>query len=542
MSSRVVTIELDVDDAQAVKAWQRGKQAIAEFDKQGGKAKQTFGDMFAASTKSVIASAAGFAGVGSVIGGLVTAAGLLRNEYDNLLQRQEESRRLLLGTAPLQAELISNASRAADLGDTPKERAANVLKLADQFAAGAGVPTKDFLPVASQAVSSRGNKSVKDALTIASLATLTAGGNQQTSSARTSLGLTLAQGDGIGLAAGLGFGIAAGEVLPIADQPSVASALGRTIPAGLVTGATAPETTGLFGAFATKVGDTEGKRSATFTLQALGFLDKLAPQFERVGDQIEYIVKNPDKFGDALSMEKLPGESAQKPLLKALLTEDDAQGQQLRRDFAANRDKLPRLADSGGVVRDLLEAYSASDAINLNAMEQGLAGLVESAQAANVTGATTATLREKYLQVLQSNGVGYVDQLIARAGFATSVDVFGEDPKAYVQEHLRSRANALTASTSFSAAGTGAPGVATPRFVSDEDRATAGRFRAAADSIDEQVLSRFDRIASALENAGLNLTVNGRKAPSTIGTPAGPRKHSRLNSHSNAPPATGGRR
>jgi len=540
--SRVVTIELDVNDAQAVRAWQRGKQAIAEFDKQGGKAKKTFGDMFAASTKSVIASAAGFAGVGSVIGGLVTAAGLLRNEYDNLLQRQEESRRLLLGTAPLQAELISNASRAADLGNTPKERAANVLKLADQFAEGAGVPTKEFLPVASQAVSSRGNLSVKESLTGAALATLTAGGNQQTASARTSLGLTLAQNDGIGLSAGLGFGIAAGEVLPIADQPSVASSLGRTIPAGLVTGATAPETTGLFGAFATKVGDTEGKRSATFTLQTLGFLDKLVPQFERVGDQIEHIVSHPEKFAGALEYSKLPGEAAQKPLLKALLTGDSEQGQQLRRDFVANRDKLPRLAESGGVVRDLLEGYSASSAINLNALEQGLTGQVESAQAANVTGATTASLREKFLQVLQANGVGYVDQLIARAGFSTSVDIFGEDPKEYVQEQLRERAAALTDRGGVSGSLGGATSV--PRFVSDDDRAAAGRFRAAADSLDVQILDRLDKLIE-VQAAPPKIEIQGsggRAIPYTIKSGHPQRKHARLNSHSNAPPAPGGRR
>ena len=184
--SRKVEIEMTVEDAKAVRAWQRAKDNIAEFDKQGQKTSKTFGQMVGDQVKGIASVAAGFAGVGTFIGGIVTAAGLLRAEYDNLLARQEDSRRLLLGTAPLEAELISNASRAEDLGATPKERGANVLKLTEQFAAGAGVPTKDFLPTASQAVSSRGNLSVKDALTVASLATLTAGGNQETASARTS--------------------------------------------------------------------------------------------------------------------------------------------------------------------------------------------------------------------------------------------------------------------------------------------------------------------------------------------------------------------
>ena len=534
--SRKVEIEMTVEDAKAVRAWQRAKDNIAEFDKQGQKTSKTFGQMVGDQVKGIASVAAGFAGVGTFIGGIVTAAGLLRAEYDNLLARQEDSRRLLLGTAPLEAELISNASRAEDLGATPKERGANVLKLAEQFAAGAGVPTKDFLPTASQAVSSRGNLSVKDALTVASLATLTAGGNQETASARTSLGLTLAQGE-IGLTDGLGFGIAAGEVLPIADQPSVASALGRTIPAGLVTGATAQETTGLFGAFATKVGDTDGKRSATFTLQTLGFLDKLAPQFERVGDQIDHIVQNPQKFAKDLSPEKIPGEAAQKPLLKALLTEDSEEGQQLRRDFASNRDKLPELNKSADVVRSLLEAYSASDAIDLNAMEQAITGQIESAQAANVTGATTASLREKYLGVLQANGVGYVDQLGSRAGFATAVDIFGEDPKEYVQKQLRQRADTLTETTSQSSGGTGAPGVTLPRVVSDEDRTTAQRLRSAADSLDRQILDRLDQLIS-IEKGNqpqVNVQVNNRPANADvrIAPPSG--RHSRLS----APPVGG---
>jgi hypothetical protein len=106
--SRTVTIDLDVNDAQAVRAWQRGKQAIAEFDKTGAKAGKTFGGMFAASTKSVLASAAGFAGVGSVIGGIVTAAALLRQEYDNILQRQQKAANIQIPLADLERQMALN--------------------------------------------------------------------------------------------------------------------------------------------------------------------------------------------------------------------------------------------------------------------------------------------------------------------------------------------------------------------------------------------------------------------------------------------------
>jgi len=118
--SRVVSIDLDVNDAKAVRAWQRARDSIAEFDKQGQKTGKTFGSMLTDQVKGVTAMAAGFAGVGSVIGGIVTAAQMLRAEYDNIIQQQSAAAQANLTFEQSLAQAVRNASgifEAADVRD-----------------------------------------------------------------------------------------------------------------------------------------------------------------------------------------------------------------------------------------------------------------------------------------------------------------------------------------------------------------------------------------------------------------------------------------
>jgi hypothetical protein len=123
--SRTVTIDLNVDDAQAVRAWQRGKQAIAEFDKQGGKAKQTFGGMFAATTRSIAGAAAGFAGVGSVLGGILLAANQLRAEWQNITQQQAAAAASNLTFEQSLAQAVRNSAGIFEAADV-RQRSLNL--------------------------------------------------------------------------------------------------------------------------------------------------------------------------------------------------------------------------------------------------------------------------------------------------------------------------------------------------------------------------------------------------------------------------------
>lgn len=96
--ARTVQIELDVQDAKAVAAWQRSKDSIAQFHKQldgvdqsNQKNKNSAAGFFGEVRRGIGATATAITGITGVVGSMLAVVQQLRAEYDNIVQRQRNS-------------------------------------------------------------------------------------------------------------------------------------------------------------------------------------------------------------------------------------------------------------------------------------------------------------------------------------------------------------------------------------------------------------------------------------------------------------------
>lgn len=453
--ARDVQISVTVDDAQAIRAWQRSRDSIEEYVASSRKIgpasrqNQQESSSFLQSTgKGLATVAAGFVGIGSALQAVNLASRLMFAEYDNLLQAQQKSAQANLSIGQLDAELITNSKGAEELGATPGERSDAIRALRSRIADDLQLTERQVSPILSQAVSSRGDLGIDKAAQAASLALALSPNDVSGAQARTSLTLGLASG-GVDVKSAAGFGLAAQEVLPIAQTEAAAQALGKTIPGARAFGVTAPEAAGLFGAFALSTNDTRGDQTATFLPKALGFIDKLAPNIERLGDQIDFIQDNQQQFD--LSLEKLPGEERFRPLFQQLL-KGTGQGLDVERQFIAARDSLPTLQQSGRVVDDTLEAFQASPSLRLLNLEQFFDRQIEKGQLEDIEGAKAGVIRDKLPDYLQSRGFGALDQDLVLKEFDARVLLGDQNPLNAVSEGLERRADALAGPTLQSAA------------------------------------------------------------------------------------------
>lgn len=93
--ARTVQIELDVQDAKAVAAWQRSRDSIAQFHKQldgvensNKKNQSSAAGFFGEVRRGIGATATAITGITGVVGGMLAVVQQLRAEYDNIVQRQ----------------------------------------------------------------------------------------------------------------------------------------------------------------------------------------------------------------------------------------------------------------------------------------------------------------------------------------------------------------------------------------------------------------------------------------------------------------------
>jgi hypothetical protein len=523
--SRAVTIELDVDDAQAVKAWQRGKQAIAEFDKQGGKAKQTFGDMFANSTRGMASAAAGFIGVGSAIGGIVTVATLLRNEYDSLLQRQSQAAatQLTLSGAERQLALNVGGDPFAPLAEKLAQQQ-QAISIRDRIVAESGATPLEVTNALSGAFSARGNASLDQAGAAVSAAVKLAPSSEDIDYlAAGSLDLVRSGADPGNAAA---FLASAGSQLRLTKTKEVGENTAKAVNLLGQFGNDERESAALFGLL-TKAGtDPEGRSSVTAALQFAGQVRALAPTPGDTFGGLEQIVSDPKL--KAKFLKDLTGEQRFKPTFEALVNDPSA-----RAELFGIRDALPSFADSERLLADQSTLLGALPTAPVRNVQRGFTSATESLLASDPS-AISSVIRDRLPEFERSAGGKAISSKLA--GVARELESgFGENPIAA----LGSAVSQLSAEESRLRRGKVIPGTGGQVF-SGFGTVDIPAQRTAPTNRDIQIADVIQQLVETLnqqrETVEVSVKVNNRAAPATIKTPAGPRKHSRLNS----PPVTAG--
>jgi hypothetical protein len=546
--SRTVTIDLNVDDAQAVRAWQRGKQAIAEFDKQGGKAKQTFGGMFAATTRSIAGAAAGFAGVGSVLGGILLAANQLRAEWQNITQQQAAAAASNLTFEQSLAQAVRNSAGIFEAADV-RQRSLNLANDANISPAkaagiiGAAVTSTGVTNAAEAEGAINAARAAAiyapdlDAAGTQALAGVAASGSKR-------FGTTPEQF--IGNVQRIGIQSNVRDLTPLIENvaPAVSnlSDLGfsgkRAAAGGLVASLTqgTEDTTGEVSAtaavnLAKALRDRFGKQKQF--QNADGSFDALAAITEIQGDPAlrDKFLEGGDFYGKKFGKAAL-GKGKAFSTIEQILTGGSFRANQ----FAGATAAIGGFEPGGETYTGLVNAISSvtpTEQIK-RLLESGTAGV----QANDVTG-ISSVLREEGQKFQQSIGDSNLSQKVDSFTREFSSGL-GSNPLAAIdrfQEQLGGSADELRRGKVTRAASRGS--IRGERFIVPDQRA-------APTTREIELADRIDAMIEKLEQAEriveVQVQVNNRPAAATVKTPPGPRKSSRLNSHSTAPAApTGGR-
>jgi hypothetical protein len=550
--SRTVTIDLDVNDAQAVRAWQRGKQAIAEFDKTGAKASKTFGGMFASTGKAIAGAAAGFLGIGSVLGGILLAANQLRAEWQNITQQQAKAAQANLTFEQSLAQAVRNASGIFEAADV-RERS---ISLASE----ANISPAKAAQIIGAAVTSRGVQSAADAegaINSARAAALyapdlDAAGTQALAgvAASGSKRFDVTPEEFIGNVQRIGIQSNVRDLNPliqnIAPAVSNLSDLGfggqRAAAGGLVATLTqgTEDATGEVSAtasinFAKALRDRFGKQK-DFQNDA-GTFDAVAAIAKIQGDTAlrDKFLEGGDFYGKKFGKAAL-GKGKAFSTIEQLLTGGSFRAQQ----FAGATREIGGFEEGGETFTDIVAAVKSvtpHEQIK-RVLESGTAGV----QANNVSGISDLlrTHGKEFQASLGDSDIGQKFDSLSRE-YSSGL---GSDPLAAIdtfQEQLAGGSRSLRAGKVLSKASP----------IVGPYGAEIGRtkeIRAAATNREIELAERMDAMIEKLEQieplVRVQVDINNRPAEASVKSVPGPRKHARLNSHSTAPPAgsrTGGR-
>lgn len=156
MSNIVLT--LSAQDAQFVQKMMQARAeaeklgyAVELMDKKGKKTGQTLGDMLGGVTANLGKAALGFAGVGSAIAGVATAARLIMAEYEQMKSRRTEAAGAHIRLADSEAQLLQA------LGSAPGSmQLSTATKFLQQVAKQKGTDLNTLYTAAAGALSGRG--------------------------------------------------------------------------------------------------------------------------------------------------------------------------------------------------------------------------------------------------------------------------------------------------------------------------------------------------------------------------------------------------
>lgn len=541
--TRTVTIDLDVNDAKAVRAWQRSRDNIAQFDQQGKKTQKTFGTMFANTTRSLAATAAGFAGVGSVIGGIVTAASLVRAEWENITSAQSAAAQSNLTFEQSLAQAVRNAAGIFEAADV-RQRS---LDLAQE----AGITPAKAAGIIGSAVTSTGVTNAGEAQTAISAARaaaiyapeLDAGGTQ----ALAGVAASGAKRFGVSPEAFIGFTQQVGgqanvrELTPLIEN--VAPVVSNLAELGF---RGAPGAAGsLVSTLTQGLGDTTGEISGTAAINlAKSLQDRFGNQagFQRADGSfdalsaIEAIQSDPqlrdkflgggDFFGEKFGKATL-GKGKAFATIKGILTGGSFQAQQ----FAGSAEAIGGFDRGEETYGDLVSAISSVTPTEQvgRILESATAGV----QADDLTG-ISSIIRDKGKTFQQSLGDSALSQRFS--GYSRELDSgFGSNPLAAIdafQAQLTAEASGLRRgrliSNTSASTGSYAPGVGQ---LPELRAPVTAREADVADRIDT-LIQKFDEIEKIIE---VKVNVNNRPAQAEVRAMPGDRKHKALN----APRANG---
>jgi hypothetical protein len=422
-------------------------------------------------------AAAGFVGVGSVIGGVATAAALLKAEYDDLKQRQAKAadKQIDLGAA------VRGAVFA--LGEDPSLSAEQFTKRLPEISRETGVSETHLARAATDVFSARGDLPAADAL-----AALTAAARLMPDQPGQ---LPMLAASGIDLSKGTGqtFEAALGQLLSIGTASRVTSLKGQAeniAPAviGLGKFGDSPTEAGAIVAAATKgLVDPTGAQSKTSAISLAQQLEAFLPQLGSTMERIAAVQSN-----DALRAQFLEGASFEKaflPVARSLLGSDPETAE--RRSLASAQQVIVSGDAAEELFRGTIARIEALPLMQNLKAQQTLTSGAERLQAGDLAGGMSGITRRGLDETLEAANVSQFTRKLTGMKFDAATQAGGvnqlEATAAELEAEAAMRLEAIRVRTE-------APDSARARF----------RFAGGNNAEDARVAAELSFVAQALRD------------------------------------------
>jgi len=407
MAGRDVTVDLNLNDQQAVTAWQRNARLVDDYTartekigKVNRKNSAQSNKFFASHAKQIATMAVGFIGVGAAIRGIVDVAGLVRAEFDNMVSRQTKAGAFQLSLADAERQLLMNIGKAPELADNKKEKGRLASQMAGAIAFDTQTPRLDITNAMASAFSARGDATVfqaADAVDAAARVTPSAADLPFLASGALDLGKA-----GANPKQALGFMAEAGSVMRLEQTAAVAKNLSRVVGVLAGEGEGERESAALFG-YLTQAGvDAKGEPAVTGTLGLSAQLREHVPEGADSFERLSTIAG--DETLRKSFVDGLRGEEIFKPIFKKLVTDPEA-----LKSLIEIRDRLPTFEQSGRVFVELEDAMNALPSAEIRQVTRIGASTAEALQGDDPQG-RMAAVRGVVDSVMNAAGVGSIEQ------------------------------------------------------------------------------------------------------------------------------------
>lgn len=531
--TRKITMELSLEDQQAVRAWQRSKASITSYLDEAGKIEgknkrnqKSSEDFFRSNLRSMGQAALGFAGVGSAVAGIATAARLVLAEFENLKEKQAATSNSNLSFEQSLAEAIDNAKGIFTAGEV---RSGSL-----SLAADAGVSPAKAARIIGSATTSAGvtnSQEAQLALDSAKAATIYAPYLDE-ASLEDFAGVTASTAKRFGISpeAAIGFSESGRAQSNVRNLGSYTANVSPVINNLTEFGATPREASALMAMLTQQMGDTTGEQSGT---TAINFLKELRARFggqtdyQRSDGSFDFIraiatmqtspeaqrrfFEGGEFFGQDFSKASL-GKGKALPTLEGLLrSKDSVQSRQMSGSFYS----ISGFAESEqGYRQSVLDKQSVTPTEQARRILEAELGI---SQANDPTG-VSAVLRELLPKYEQQLGTGALAQRFTSITRELSSG-FGSDPVAAIesaQSQLSGEANRLRRGPIVQRAVHDIQGLEVHPEIRDPRKITNRQ---------QQQIESIDRLVNALERVqklvDVRVQVNNRRAEQAdVRTPA----------------------
>ncbi len=374
------------------------KKTATEFESADRAGKSTFGEQGLARLKSY---AGGLIGAG----GVLLALRAVKNEYNTILERQRIAAQITQGPAAAQETFLANLA-----ADTPTERDAAIAR-AKAISQQQGVPIAGVYQRGSEAVSARGEKSVRYAMSAVEASYKFAPGDAEAGRAGASAALDIGRATGWNPEQALGFLQVSGKQARITSPGKLARNVAPTLGALIDMGASPQEAGGLFSALSQRMVDANGEQVRTasinfskklrdFTNEAVDTGRIKAGDVDTMGERLKYVQADKQRQTDFLNNNTFEA-------LASIPIEKLIRGGNTFQLYKQFRDELPTAEEAGAGFRRRVRIREGAALQKTASLSRRAETTKETLALQSPSRARAGVVETEFDEIMRQSGEGY---------------------------------------------------------------------------------------------------------------------------------------